>query len=121
LCHEWLAVLLNVDHDPKEDPEMLQYKEGYASAVGAGCTAESPAAEAVNTVTFLSTEEHPELFRLLAKDDGFRAELQADPRSALAKHRIHVDPEMIPDKVRLPEKELFLTDEGQRLWLGLMA
>ncbi len=38
----------------------------------------------------------------VARDDGFRAELEANPLAALAQYELEIDPSLVPAKVTLP-------------------
>jgi hypothetical protein len=55
---------------------------------------------------------------MAAGDDRFRAELQRDPRSALARYGLAIDSSLVPEEVKLPEKAVLasaLSDLGGEL------
>lgn len=67
------------------------------------------------TSSFDASSSHLSALALLeaSQDDRFRAELQEDPSSVLAKFGIEVDAERLPENVHLPSKqavELSLTN-----------
>lgn len=81
------------------------------------------------SVDGISNPSQTAFLQRFATDDQFRAELQANPSSALAEYGIQVDTEQLPENVSLPEADsvqYLLKNDGendihQTVWFFLFG